>query len=639
MADPAVQHTVIRDANQLRSSSCVRQRKPGHLRALGQGRRRREGGLHVPFATNRHPSAEPDGSQAAHPFAELSKKAFEFRSRCRTVAFPKTVQSQPCEGLTMSSPSSPPPGRTAKGTDTGKRKETLAYGQAPQRAAPKIGTLGYENAMLRWQAGSLLAPNAPPPKPEAAATVELFAPTEASLVRSTDASAPHHEALAPTLLAGAAAQVVASAAVGASSVSSPSAPSDIAASGAATTLAASPDSAPGISVGPGLASFAGSSLARSTVLPRIEIVGNEPTLVRDDRARYQHVDHLGAGGVGEVLKAQDNDIGRSVAVKRLLPDMQSAPLLVRFMQEIRTIGQLEHPNIVPIHDVGVDERGEYYFVMKYVQGETIESIIAKLASGDRSAHANYPFERRVAIFEQILEAIHYAHVNGIIHRDIKPSNIMVGPYGEVVVMDWGIAKRVRGDGAGPDPHELFAQAPGSQSSVSATGRNEELFRTRHGALIGTPAYMSPEQARGEPIDERSDVYSLCVLLHEFLCLKHYLVDKQTMDELLAGVKTLAAPLAGSVSSPYQPPTPMDLTWYVKKGLAKDPARRYQSVAEMIERLRLRRQGKIPIECHITFMKRMANEWARFIDRHPMLLTVGMVGAVLCAAGGVVLLIH
>jgi serine/threonine-protein kinase len=190
--------------------------------------------------------------------------------------------------------------------------------------------------------------------------------------------------------------------------------------------------------------MSGRSLARSTVLPRVESTTGRLQIVTSDRHRYEELRMLGEGGMGEVLAARDNDIERTVAVKRLKPGVQAASTLARFVDEIRTVGRLEHPNIMPIHDVGVDEQGQYYFVMKYLDGETLENIIEKLRDGDPVYLRRYPFERRVELFVGILEAIAYAHGHHIIHRDIKPANIMVGPYGEVMVMDWGLAKPIGG---------------------------------------------------------------------------------------------------------------------------------------------------------------------------------------------------
>ncbi len=360
------------------------------------------------------------------------------------------------------------------------------------------------------------------------------------------------------------------------------------------------------------------TLPRSTVLPRVEMVGAEPRLVLGAQRRYETVRRLGEGGFGEVLGARDNDIGRDVAVKRLHPEMHTPAVLARFAEEVRTIGSLEHPNIVPIHDVGVEENGDYYFVMKYVAGETLESIIDKLAAGDPGTHARFGVERRVQIFLALLEAVAFAHSKGVLHRDIKPANVMVGAYGEVVLMDWGIAKRLR-DPA-PAPVELSPEASPHSKKGDLDGSRAALYQTRRGELVGTPAYMSPEQSRGEPIDERSDIYALSLLFYELLTLKHPLAEKTTLHEMLLGISHESPPLAGMVSHPHQPSISMDLSWFLRKGLAKDPAERYASIAEMIARLERRAEGDIPVQCPITFMKHGTNRLGRFIDRRPFLAT-------------------
>jgi eukaryotic-like serine/threonine-protein kinase len=358
---------------------------------------------------------------------------------------------------------------------------------------------------------------------------------------------------------------------------------------------------------------------RSTVLPRAAHAGPQPELVHEEQPRYETERTLGEGAMGEVVCARDNDIARRIAIKRLRGEVRSSPAaLLRFVDEIRTVGRLEHPNIVPIHDVGVDERGDYFFVMKYVDGETLEDIIDKLAAGDAATHARYGFEARTRIFLGILEAIAYAHERGVIHRDLKPANIMVGKFGEVVVMDWGIARRV-----------------GSEDSAAGDAAipAHRLHATRVGSLIGTPAYMAPEQARGEPATERSDIYSLCVVLHELLCLEHYLADIESVDALLEAVGTRPAPLATLVKSPHQPPVPADLAWYVRRGLAKDPLQRYASVREMIDRLERRSEGLVPVQCHLTFTKRVAAGALRLVDRHPMLYTVFLAAGVVASLWG------
>ena len=361
--------------------------------------------------------------------------------------------------------------------------------------------------------------------------------------------------------------------------------------------------------------------ARTTVLPRVEAREGGSALVVDARDRYVTEKVLGEGGAGEVVRAMDNDIARPVAIKRIRAEVKSPAMLLRFVEEIRTIGLLEHPNIVPIHDVGVDERGDYFFVMKYVEGETLEHVIERLAAGDRAYHEKYGLEQRIRIFMGILDAVAHAHSRGFVHRDIKPANVMVGPHGQVVVMDWGIAKRL---GTPDSPAMLSAGAVAS----------DRLHRTAVGSIVGTPAYMAPEQARGEEATERTDVYALSVLFYELLTLQHYLHDCTTIEQVLHEVQHREPKLAGSVASPHQARVPMDLTWYLRAGLAKDPAARFPSVDAMIHRLELRAEGIVPIQCHITFAKRVSGSVTRTVDRYPLQVTAAMALTALGSLGAV-----
>jgi serine/threonine-protein kinase len=228
------------------------------------------------------------------------------------------------------------------------------------------------------------------------------------------------------------------------------------------------------------------------------------------------------------------------------------------------------------------------------------------------------------VFRQLLDAVAFAHERGYVHRDIKPANVMVGRFGEVFLMDWGIAKPVGAPELPPVPSAV----------PSATG--ERVTSTHVGSVLGTPAYMSPEQARGEPVDARSDVYSLCVMLHELLGLRHYLEDCTTVETVLEGVQHTEAPSPTFVHSGHDSATPADLAWFVAKGLAKDPSARYQTVREMIERLDAREEGVIPIQCPITFTKRSNREVLRLLDRHPLPVLLSMAALIVLVVASLAL---
>jgi len=341
---------------------------------------------------------------------------------------------------------------------------------------------------------------------------------------------------------------------------------------------------------------------RPAVLPRAGGEGSP-----EPGERYAKKKVLGQGGMGEVILAEDRDIGRDVALKYLTAH-QNPAAVARFVDEIRIVGSLEHPNIVPIHDVGRDENDRYYFVMKHVEGETLEHVIERLAAGDPKYVERYTFTVRAEIFVALLRALEFAHAHGYVHRDIKPANVMVGPYGEVVLMDWGVAKR----------RKEADESGGAVEEDASKPIRERLFTTRRGAIVGTPAYMSPEQARGdvEAIDERSDVYCASVLLHEFMTLKHYLGERESLAAMLRAIQTETPDLFAMPSHPLQGPAPAEYVHVANGGLQKDPSARYQSVGEMIAQIEAALDGRIRVQCPVTFTKRFTRELGRFIDRHP-----------------------
>jgi serine/threonine protein kinase len=350
----------------------------------------------------------------------------------------------------------------------------------------------------------------------------------------------------------------------------------------------------------------------NTVLPHVEWHGEVPRLVNPQRLRFEELGLLGTGGMGEVVLAKDHDIDRTVALKRLPAGMDLGAVL-RFANEVRTVGSLEHPNIVPVHDVGVDATGRLYFVMKRVEGETLESVIRRLHAGDAATLRKFSFPTRLQIFLGILAAIAYAHRQGFIHRDLKPANIMLGPFGEVTVVDWGLAKRIHGpDGAAGIPEESVPAGP--------------VLTTQLGSVMGTPLYMSPEQARGEhdKVDERSDIYSLTVLLHEFLYAEHYLAGRTTVNEVLEGVNSVTPPLKVKQ-------VPAELGWYLERGFQKNPADRFASVDQMISDMQMVMDGRFRVQCMMTFSKRMLHAGLRAIDEWPLVFMVAGPASVLLVA--------
>ena len=211
-------------------------------------------------------------------------------------------------------------------------------------------------------------------------------------------------------------------------------------------------------------------------------------------ARYQLGATIGRGGMGEVFAAHDAQIGRDVAIKRLLPERTSRAALSRFLREARIQGRLDHPAIPPVYELAHDDEGQPFFAMKKLAGSTLAEILR-----DPSNRAKFPQQRLLRAFIDVCHAIEFAHSRGVIHRDLKPSNVLLGEFGEVYVIDWGVARVLE------------------ETEPRDTGEPLNGEGTAAGTTLGTPGYMAPEQVRGEPdLDGQADVYALGCLLFEIL---------------------------------------------------------------------------------------------------------------------------
>ena len=255
--------------------------------------------------------------------------------------------------------------------------------------------------------------------------------------------------------------------------------------------------------------------------------------------RYSVEGELGRGGMGRVLMVYDQDIRRRVAMKVLREDVgQDRKATTRFLEEAQATGQLEHPNIAPVYDIGLRPSGEVFFTMKLVRGRNLGEIVRDISIGRLEVRRHFSLTRLVQVLQQASMGVHYAHVRGVVHRDLKPENVMVGDFGEVLVMDWGLAK-VYGR------QEASAPGGGPEEGVESY-RADAGHETLDGTIQGTLAYMAPEQARGwqDEIDERTDVFGLGAILYELLTYRppyearsaRELLDKASVGEIVPPAK-------------------------------------------------------------------------------------------------------
>jgi serine/threonine protein kinase len=298
---------------------------------------------------------------------------------------------------------------------------------------------------------------------------------------------------------------------------------------------------------------------------------------------------IARGGMGAVLRAADRDIRREIAVKYML-EGHDPKKKVRFIEEAQITGQLEHPNIVPIHELGADAQGRLFFTMKLVHGRSLRETLDELRANSRATTPTLTWFLNV--FVNVCNALAYAHSRGVIHRDLKPGNVMVGDFGEVYVMDWGLAKVIPVDGGSTT---VAIQSSGQNSKLVATNRGDVDEHTVEGEILGTPVYMSPEQAAGRihDIDARSDVYALGAILYEILTLRPPHENQggylPTVMKVIEG--GIEPPQVRAPDRARKGKIPPELAAIAMKALQNNRADRYPNVEALRHDIELFREGR------------------------------------------------
>jgi len=367
---------------------------------------------------------------------------------------------------------------------------------------------------------------------------------------------------------------------------------------------------------------------RRSVVASIEWpTGNDPE--GGPIRKYEKKTTIGKGGMGEVLKVLDRDLRREVAMKMLRPQREggvSAEDVFRFMKEAQATGRLEHPNIIPVHDLGVDGQGRIYFTLKYVQGVSLKEVVkgrsenGTLEDGRRFRDV-FSARHMIEIFISVCQGVAYAHSKNIIHRDLKPENIMLGKFGEVLVMDWGLAKILY-------KGKPSQSQPGGEAALDLNLRPTiDSSMTLEGDIAGTPSYMSPEQAAGKnsELDQRTDVYSLGAMLYEILGGEPPYTGTSAL-EVIQKVSdgTPPAPVSGACDFR---PVPRELRAICEKAMQREPSRRYASVEALRDDLQAYVESRPVSSCPDTLVQKAF----KFIKRNRHRMTSVAAAAALLLA--------
>jgi len=331
-------------------------------------------------------------------------------------------------------------------------------------------------------------------------------------------------------------------------------------------------------------------------------------LTAEAEGRYRFLDMLGQGGIGVVLRAFDGHVGREVAVKELRPEKaaKSGVAHHRFVDEARITAQLEHPGIVPVYEVGRRADGTVYYTMRCLRGVTLAEAMADTGLDDRL--------RLIPRLIGVCQAIAYAHSHGVIHRDLKPANVMLGDFGETLVLDWGLAKQRRDEGV----TTILGAAPASAS------QRVGAMETMQGQVLGTPAYMAPEQARGDvaAMGPGTDVYALGAILYELLTGRPPFLGPTAWD--IVRQQREVDPVAPAER---EPGCPGELAAIAMRALHKEPERRYPDARAMVADLEAFEAGGL-VAAHTYGTAELARRWLR---RH--WLKVAAITALIAAVAG------
>lgn len=339
--------------------------------------------------------------------------------------------------------------------------------------------------------------------------------------------------------------------------------------------------------------------------------------------KYRIKGQLGQGGTARIYLCHDAELNRDVAVKEPLTDRPGADperISARFLREARINGMLQHPGIVPVYEMGSKPDGTRFYSMRPISGITMHEAMASLSSQTPEE----AFRLRMGFLGNLIDvadALAYAHAQGVVHRDVKPGNILIGEFGETLLFDWGLAKRL----GEPDHHEVFDEQPSRDAEESDT------LMTRQGQVLGTPSYMAPEQVdpRMGEINARSDVYALGVIL--FILLTGEKPYKGSAAQIMEQKVVAVDPPSPASRGSFLPP---ELVAICEKAMARDPSRRFADASEFAEQLRAFRDGRLVS----VYAYSRAELFRRFVARNKAVV-IGAIAVAISIVCGLALATH